>query len=92
MYVYYYLQAAGSRPGWGVWVTALQLSQMVVGLAVTASAIGYKWGQGRACDVTDENLAAGLAMYASYAALFAWFALNRYVWRGRAKGTPAKEE
>lgn len=90
-YYYYYLQAVGARPTWGKYVTTIQISQMFIGMGVVGSAIVYKWGlpgsSPTGCDVTDENLLAALAMYASYAALFIWFAVNRYITpEGAAKG------
>jgi len=82
MYAFYAFDAAGARPAWGPLVTALQLAQMFLGMAVTGVALAAK-AAGRPCDTTPANLAAAGAMYAAYAALFARFARDRYCAGGR---------
>lgn len=63
---------------WDMYVTALQLSQMVVGIIV-CSAVFYFQSEGgvEACDMTVTNYRAGFLMYASYFVLFAMFALEK---------------
>ena len=63
---------------WDMYVTALQLSQMVVGIIV-CSAVFYFQSEGgvEACDMTVTNYRAGFLMYASYFVLFARFALEK---------------
>jgi hypothetical protein len=63
---------------WDMYVTALQMSQMVVGIIV-CSAVYYFQSEGgvEACDMTVTNYRAGFIMYASYFVLFAMFALEK---------------
>ena len=73
MYFYYFLTSIGIRPSWGKSVTYLQLSQMVVGIAVQTATYFYvieKHGTGKTCDVDPINIQAGFAMYFSYFLLF----------------------
>ena len=92
-YYYYYLQATGARPKWGAYVTIFQISQMFLGIAVVGATLNYKWIQHKPCDVTEGNIIAALLMYASYAALFIWFAVNRYCRRSSGnKAETSKDE
>lgn len=84
MYAFYALDAAGARPRWGPAVTALQLAQMFLGMAVTGVALAARRA-GRPCDTTLESLAAAGAMYFAYACLFAQFARDRYCAGAREK-------
>ena len=63
---------------WDMYVTSLQISQMVVGIIV-CSAVYYYQSEGgiEACDMTVTNYRAGFLMYASYFVLFAMFALEK---------------
>jgi len=88
MYGYYCLMAlriaSGVPP---ILITAAQISQMIVGVAVQAFA-SYKFltqSDGEKCFVNGTNLVAGGLMYASYFVLFAKFAADRYYFKPRAR-------
>jgi len=96
MYFYYFLMATGryklaSRFS-GV-VTSLQILQMIIGSAVMGFS-GYLFlteGSER-CYNNRENVLLGFAMYISYFALFAAFAVKRYLRpSSAARGGPAKK-
>ena len=72
---------------WDIYVTALQISQMVVGVVVCAAVFVFQAGEGgeAACDMTVTNYRAGFTMYASYFVLFALFALEKYVFPNAAR-------
>lgn len=92
MYFYYGLQAAGAKPKWGAIVTTMQIAQMFAGMAIVAATVVYQQ-QGLACDVMPSNTQGGALIYASYAALFLWFAWGRYCVRPKtAAGEAGKEE
>ena len=79
MYFYFYLRASGYKPSWDWIVTTLQISQMFVGMFVCGAVAVYQHVLHRPCNVQHENLLAGGVMYASYAALFIYFAAEKYV-------------
>ena len=79
MYFYYYLRASGYKPSWDWIVTALQISQMFAGMAVCGGVAVFKLVLQRPCNVQPNNLLAGGIMYASYAALFIFFAAEKYI-------------
>ena len=86
MYGYYCLMAlkvpSGIPP---VLITAAQISQMVVGVAVQGFA-SYKYLQEEPdCHVNGANIFWGGLMYASYFALFTKFAVDRYTKRSTNK-------
>jgi len=83
MYGYYALQVGGCRPRWGAAVTALQITQMFAGMAISAATALYQRA-GAPCDTPPDNLLAAGAMYSAYAALFVHFAVGRYC--GAARG------
>ncbi len=90
MYGYYCLQALKFPTPWlpPAVITGAQISQMVVGVAVQLAA-SHKYLTGATnCHVNGANVFWGGLMYASYFALFAKFAIDRYC-RPKAKG--AKE-
>jgi elongation of very long chain fatty acids protein 6 len=80
MYFYYFLMAVRAKPAWlkPVWITAAQISQMVVGIAVTFIAF-YYYQTERECKITAENNTAAFIMYGSYLFLFMQFFIGRYV-------------
>ncbi|ETV68496.1 hypothetical protein H257_15499 [Aphanomyces astaci] len=82
MYMYYFLTAVGYRPRWAYLVTTLQLSQMVVGVAVCAASVIYlstsSSSSTTTCHANRTNLQYGIVMYASYFALFLHFFIQRY--------------
>jgi hypothetical protein len=73
MYFYYFLMAVKLKPKWlkPVWITVAQISQMVVGVAVTVA--GWYMMlvvKPEACWLTADNNLAALVMYGSYLFLF----------------------
>jgi len=81
MYGYYCLMALKMSPPWlpPVIITAAQISQMFVGVAVQGAA-SYKYLTGAAdCRVNGANIFWGGLMYASYFGLFTKFAVDRYL-------------
>ncbi|OQS05290.1 elongation of very long chain fatty acids protein [Thraustotheca clavata] len=89
MYFYYFLTAIGYRPQWALMVTIVQLSQMVVGVAVCTMSVLYI-RQGDACYVDHSNLKWGILMYSSYFILFLKFFIERYCFP--QKRTPTKKK
>jgi elongation of very long chain fatty acids protein 6 len=81
MYFYYFLMAVKMKPKWfnPVWITVAQISQMIVGVAVTVAG----WHillvvKPKSCFMSaDTNLAACI-MYGSYLLLFLKFFFGRY--------------
>ena len=65
-------------------ITLLQLSQMVVGIAVTVSSLVYH-ARGHVCYVSIANSILGLTMYASYFLLFFMLFQSLYLSKKRAK-------
>lgn len=80
MYYYYFLHACGRRPNWGILVTIVQLSQMVVGIG-TASTWSYYYLTGVLCPMDHPNayMLSSIVLYGSYFALFLQFFINRYM-------------
>jgi hypothetical protein len=80
MYGYYCLMALKMKPAWmsPFVITAAQITQMMVGMTVQMAS-SYKYlMDNNSCNMNGFNIAAGGAMYTSYFALFAKFALDRY--------------
>jgi hypothetical protein len=78
MYGYYCLMALKIKPPIPpVLITIAQISQMVVGTFIQGASMLY-YGQA-GCNVHYGNLVAGGLMYGSYFALFAQFAIERFV-------------
>mmetsp|Transcript_29172 Transcript_29172/g.100687 ORF Transcript_29172/g.100687 Transcript_29172/m.100687 type:complete len:180 (+) Transcript_29172:114-653(+) len=61
-----------------VYITLLQLAQMLVGIWVTACAVFYQKA-GRPCGVNRVNSILGLSMYTSYFLLFLQFFVASYL-------------
>lgn len=90
MYGYYFLAAVNRLPTWfpPIIVTLGQITQMIIGVALTVVSIRYydpSATSSRNCDVKISNLRWGGLMYASYFALFVHFAVERYVLAPRRK-------
>lgn len=97
MYLYYFIMILGYKElarKFAMFITIVQLSQMVVGSVVTGfSAYQYWYGESGAegCHVDPANFKMGLGMYLSYFMLFAklfwdkYFASKRPVQRGADK-------
>ena len=79
MYFYYFLMAARMRPKWfnPMIITAMQISQMGVGVAVTLAGF-YFYKTDPTCSLEAENNTAAFIMYGSYLFLFMQFFVGRY--------------
>ena len=80
MYFYYFIMAAGYRPKWfnPMIITTFQISQMVVGVAVTLAGF-YYYKTDPTCQIEAENNTAAFVMYGSYLFLFLQFFIGRYL-------------
>jgi hypothetical protein len=80
MYFYYFLMAIKMKPKWfnSIWITVSQISQMVVGVAVTVLGFWLAPSYEKECSLKSENNIAALIMYGSYLLLFVQFFLQRY--------------
>jgi hypothetical protein len=83
MYFYYYRSACGVRLTYDRLITTLQLTQMVVGVAVTGfwAYFHYSANGATACPCAhgDVAMASAIVIYGSYFLLFLSFYLSRYV-------------
>jgi elongation of very long chain fatty acids protein 6 len=79
MYLYYGGMTLRIVPSWfhPAIITTFQISQMVVGVLVTAVAFYYSLTSAN-CGITTENNTAAFLMYGSYLLLFVQFFLGRY--------------
>lgn len=84
MYFYYFLMAVKAKPKAfkAIYITMLQISQMIVGVAVTIAGCYYLWFDPtydtKLCSLTAANNVAALVMYGSYLMLFLQFFLKRF--------------
>lgn len=81
MYGYYFLMAVGLKPKWfnAMFVTVAQISQMIIGVAITFAAFYYYMVEGPVnCKIQKQNNIAASIMYGSYLFLFAQFFVRRY--------------
>ena len=80
MYGYYFLMAMKLRPKWfnPMVNTVFQISQMVVGVAVTLAGF-YYYKTDPTCNIKAENNTAAFVMYGSYLFLFLQFFIGRYL-------------
>uniref|UniRef100_A0A7S1VJD7 Elongation of fatty acids protein n=1 Tax=Grammatophora oceanica TaxID=210454 RepID=A0A7S1VJD7_9STRA len=80
MYFYYGLMALRMKPKWmhPMIITSFQISQMIVGVAVTCAGFYYYLKNPGTCMITGENNTAAFCMYGSYLFLFLQFFLGRY--------------
>lgn len=89
MYGYYGLMALRLKPRWfnPMLITVFQISQMVVGVAVTILAFYYYSTDTAGCKISAENNSAAFVMYGSYLFLFLQFFVGRYFGRATSKAT-----
>ncbi|KAJ8598370.1 hypothetical protein CTAYLR_002968 [Chrysophaeum taylorii] len=89
MYTYYALMAfnMGNLFIPPEFITAAQISQMIVGVSVQCAAMRVA----RPCDIDGANLVFGALMYLSYFFLFMKFALQRFVFKTNSRGTGLKD-
>ncbi|XP_043484473.1 elongation of very long chain fatty acids protein 6 [Leptopilina heterotoma] len=87
MYTYYALRAMRYSPPKmiSMVITALQLSQMVVGCAINVWAYQYLESSQTECHITSLNVKYSLTMYFSYFVLFARFFHKAYLGGSRTK-------
>jgi len=103
MYTYYFLAAVLERPlSWGIVVTIMQVSQMFIGVGVTAASLRlvslYSFTRvfpiatlpsdipHVGCSAWPLNAVFALIMYATYLLLFLRFFVNRYIVTPKGKG------
>lgn len=81
MYFYYFLMAIHCKPKWfkPIWITIVQIAQMVVGCTVTAAGCYLLlFDKPEGCSLTNVNILPSLVMYGSYLILFVQFFFARY--------------
>mmetsp|Transcript_25450 Transcript_25450/g.71172 ORF Transcript_25450/g.71172 Transcript_25450/m.71172 type:complete len:285 (-) Transcript_25450:326-1180(-) len=83
MYFYYFLMAVGMyklASNFSGFVTAMQITQMLIGTVVMGMAGYYFLTEGEdKCYNNKDNVFLGIGMYISYFLLFAAFAVKRYL-------------
>ncbi|KAL1529871.1 hypothetical protein AB1Y20_000801 [Prymnesium parvum] len=94
MYFYYGVTQMGPKSRsyakkLAIFITTLQLLQMVVGIIVTVSSLVYH-ARGQTCYVNLTNSFLGLAMYSSYFVLFLQLFLQHYVFKKEPKKPPSQ--
>jgi elongation of very long chain fatty acids protein 6 len=91
MYFYYFLMAVKMKPKWfnSIWITVSQISQMVVGVAVTVLGFVLTPSYEKECSLSKENNVAALIMYGSYLMLFLEFFFQRYRFKGKKTASKA---
>ncbi|CAB9506589.1 of very long chain fatty acids protein 6 [Seminavis robusta] len=80
MYFYYFLMAIKMKPKWfnPMWITFMQISQMIGGCIVTV--LGYQyWKIDPDCTLNDGVVLSGFLMYGSYLYLFCQFFVGRFI-------------
>ena len=89
MYSYYALRAMRFTPPRAIAmvITGLQLTQMVVGLAINIWANDFMKSTGQtSCQISPMNVKLSVAMYFSYFVLFARFFYKTYLSSNARKG------
>merc|ERR1711948_40997 len=87
MYGYFAVTATKYRKRvvpYAIYITLLQLVQMLVGMFVTVKAVMYQ-AAGEECHVNKTNSVLGLAMYASYFVLFFKLFVDNYCLKPRGQ-------
>jgi hypothetical protein len=95
MYFYYFLMCYRIKPKWfnPQWITIMQISQMVIGSAVSLRSYYLLLSNGNsACQVKEENVFAGLLIYASYLYLFSVFFIQRFLFPAQKKHKGQQEK
>jgi len=92
MYFYYYLSEIGKKPSEKValFITIIQISQMVFGIGAVGTGV-YLWYQTGVyclCDTPELMLVAAFLMYGTYLFLFLQFFVNRYFRKKSASARP----
>lgn len=90
MYFYYFLMAIKIRPPWAMMVTALQISQMFVG--VTFTILNFIYVGSDRCTISHSNNLAAFGMYGSYLFLFMEFFISRYFVKSPSSNKKAKKK
>lgn len=80
MYAYYFLMAMKMKPKWfnPMWITFMQIAQMIGGCTVTVLAYHY-YKTDPDCFVDDGVVVSGFLMYGSYLYLFCQFFVGRFL-------------
>jgi len=81
MYFYYFLTGIGIRPWWAIYITQLQIIQMIIGVLVCVVWC-YLCSTSFHCNITEGSntaiLIAGVIIYGSYLLLFAQYYFSRW--------------
>jgi elongation of very long chain fatty acids protein 6 len=93
MYGYFALRAARIRvPRFAqIFITFLQIIQMIAGCIVNLSALNYKQ-EGYPCTISTTNIQISLALYASYFILFAHFFYLTYLSKDSKRKTKERSD
>jgi len=93
MYFYYFIAAVIQRPlSWGIYVTVLQILQMMVGILINVAHLVFLVRPASHCDGHLPNLAAAMLMYGLYLYLFVEFLVNRYCGHRKDRGAGLKSK
>jgi len=78
MYFYYYLMAVNMKPKWlnPMWITTIQISQMIVGIIISVA--GFVYNSDPECKADKNLLYFQAIMYGSYLYLFMEFMVKRF--------------
>lgn len=93
MYGYFFLMAKKSVPKWfnPLWITIMQISQMIFGVFIVGSMGYYKFIDSDGCEGAREPLLyASFVMYGSYLYLFVEFAVKRFIFGVNKKVSSSK--
>jgi len=94
MYTYYAARAMRFRVArWvNIFITSIQISQMVMGLIINMSIYRVKTQGGRYCQQSFENLKYCSLMYLSYFFLFAYFFYITYLQKKKPTESDQKKK
>jgi len=83
MYTYYAARAMRFNVArWvNMFITSMQISQMVMGIIINVATYRVKVQGGRYCQQSFENMKYGSLMYLSYLFLFSYFFYMTYIWK-----------